>query len=358
MRIILAAGGTGGHLFPAIALGQKLQQQGHQVLLVTDSRGGSYPGLDPLMPLRVLNMGRYQKGLLKKISLGFSLVKAFFKAFRTVINFKPDCIVGFGGFPSTPTLCAGIICHIPLIGYELNAYIGRVNRHLISFLKVVATSFSKTYGIPEKYESKIKYVGGIVRPSMIPAPYKNWQPHTPFCIVIIGGSQGAKSFDTMIPAAISILPLEMRQYIEIWQQSKSTTLEDDYKKLQVTSYIAPFFTDINALMQKAHLIIGRAGGSTSAELLHMKRPSILIPYPHAMDDHQYYNGKNIELLGGGWVVREGKNSIQELQTHLKNMTSKPDILKCAATALETASNSHAVNHLVKILENLQYKDTK
>jgi UDP-N-acetylglucosamine--N-acetylmuramyl-(pentapeptide) pyrophosphoryl-undecaprenol N-acetylglucosamine transferase len=350
MRFILASGGTGGHLFPAVSLAKALRARGHDVLLITDTRGQSFPGLDQDIPLAVLPLGRYSSGVLQKASLAFSLIWAFLQTFWIVLKHRPDAIIGFGGFPSTPSMVVGWLLRKPLIVYDLNAYIGRVNRFFAPRVKCIATSFPQCYGIKDKYQSKLQYVGGIVRPEMQPKPYKIWTAKGPINVVIIGGSQGALSFNTIIPEAMNALPAAIKKQLQVTQQSKAPELQDLYKNMGITAEIHPFLINMNKLLQGAHLVICRAGGSTVAELMAMGRPAILIPYPHAMDDHQYYNAKNLEELGAGWIVREGPECIKELQTHLHRLLTHGEVLKEAAGQLKKIQGIQAVDNLANLIE--------
>jgi UDP-N-acetylglucosamine--N-acetylmuramyl-(pentapeptide) pyrophosphoryl-undecaprenol N-acetylglucosamine transferase len=350
MRFILASGGTGGHLFPAVSLAKTLRARGHDVLLITDTRGKSFPGLDPNIPLAVLPLGRYRSGLLQKMFLAFSLIWAFLQTLWIVLWHKPDAIIGFGGFPSTPSMVVGWLLRKPLIVYDLNAYIGRVNRFFAPWVKCIATSFPRCYGIQDKYKSKLQYVGGIVRPEMQSKPYRSWGEKGKINIVVIGGSQGALSFNTLIPEAMNALPAAVKKRLHITQQSKTPELEDIYGNMGITAEIYPFLTNMSKLLQEAHLVICRAGGSTVAELMAMGRPAILLPYPHAMDDHQYYNAKNLEELGAGWIVREGPDCIKELQTHLHRLLTHGEVLKEAAGQLKKIQGIQAVDNLANLIE--------
>ena len=350
MRFILASGGTGGHLFPAVSLAKTLRARGHDVLLVTDTRGKSFPGLDQDIPLAVLPLGCYRSGVLQKLFLAVSLIWAFFQTFWIVLRHRPDAIIGFGGFPSTPSMVVGWLLRTPLIGYDLNAYIGRVNRFFAPWVRCIATSFPHCYGIQEAYQSKLKYVGGIVRPDMKPKPYKVWTAKDKINVVVIGGSQGALSFNTLIPEAMKGLPAAVKKRLHITQQSKSPELQDVYTNMGIVVEVHPFLTNMGKLLQGAHLVICRAGGSTVAELMAMGRPAILIPYPHAMDDHQYYNAKNLEELGAGWIVREGPDCIKELQSHLHRLLTHGEVLKEAAGQLKKIQGIQAVDNLADFLE--------
>lgn len=355
MRLILASGGTGGHLFPAVSLGKTLKRRGHDILLITDTRGQAFPGLDKDIPISVLPLGRYKSGIMQKFFLALSLIWAFFQTFWIVCKYRPHAIIGFGGFPSTPSMVVGWLLRTPLIVYDLNAYIGRVNRFFAPFVKCIATSFPDSYGVKDKHKSKLVYVGGIVRPDMKAKPYKLWGPKGKINIVVMGGSQGALSFSTIIPEAIAKLPKALKSKLHITQQTRVPETQEVYKAMGVEAELYPFLTNVSKLLQEAHLVICRSGGSTVAELMAMGRPAILLPYPHAMDDHQYYNAKNLEALGAGWIVREGMNCAKELESHLHRLLTHGEVLKEAARQLQKIQGIQAVDNLANLIEQQLHK---
>jgi UDP-N-acetylglucosamine--N-acetylmuramyl-(pentapeptide) pyrophosphoryl-undecaprenol N-acetylglucosamine transferase len=337
--IVLAAGGTGGHVFPAYALAEHLLKEGHRVYLITDQRGADFKNSPPQLTILTLPLCRSKNGVLAHIRLFFSIFLSFLVSLVYLFKIKPHVILGFGGFPSAPTLVSGIVLrpfrHHLLMLHEQNAVLGRVNKIFIPFVQILATSFPKTWGIAEKFQSKIRVTGNLVRPifqDIAKTPYKIPSKEGPIHLLVIGGSQGAKVFSTLIPNALAKLPSDIQKRLHVTQQSRPEMINETmalYEKIHIPVTVSSFFPNIHELISKAHLIICRSGASTLFEIAQAKRPAIYIPFPYAMDNHQYFNARVVADLGGAWLIEENHAAPEALETLLKNVLADPKKLATA-----------------------------
>ena len=314
-RIILTAGGTGGHTLPAISLAHELIKDGCQVHLVSDSRGMRNIKAPKDLNLHILHLRFFQKqGIIYKI-LGMIelLTQAFFMIFY-LLKQKPQMVVGFGGFPSFPLLAAAWILRIPYALHEQNAIFGRVNRLFLKHASKIFTSFPGTRGI---------HVGNPVRSEFLeeytPEPSKK------ITLLIIGGSQGASIFARIIPQAIELLPKTLQSKLVIYQQSRShdkESLIEKYTGKKAT--VETFFSNIPELMKKADIIITRSGASTLAEIMALNKKALLLPYPFAMDNHQQMNAEEFVKMGYGWMVLDKDFTPEFLAKFLKETKDLPE----------------------------------
>lgn len=358
--IILASGGTGGHVFPAYALGAHFLKEGHHVHLLTDQRGSNFQGKPKKLGISILPLTRRKRGLLPLLILLLSLIPSTFMGLYHLLRLNPQVILGCGGFPSAPTLVAAILLRPfrrhKIVLLEQNAFIGRVNRKLLPFVHVLATSFPKTWGIPKRFQHKVSVAGNLVR-DVFTAPskkaYEAPKKTGTIRLLIIGGSQGARSFSTLVPNALNNLPETLRKRIHVVQQSRPEMIEQTqklYKKMKIHLTTQPFFDNIHDLMEKAHLIICRSGSSTVFEVAHSKRPAIFVPFPHAMDNHQYFNAQAVVTLEGGWMCQE--KEIKHLSPLLKNVLEDPKKLARAAQNVHDLVERDALkcfSHLINSL---------
>lgn len=358
--IFLAAGGTGGHVYPAYALAAHLIQEGYDVTLLTDRRGASYPKCSLSLKVVQLPLGRKGGGI---FSLGrwlFSMVFSVGISFYHLIKESPSMVLGFGGFPSAPTLVAAIllkpILHHKIILHEQNAVVGKVNRWLIRFVDKVAVSFPKTWGIKKCWEGKVVVTGNFVRPEFREGFfYEPFQEKGPIHILVIGGSQGARSFSTLVPHALKALPAALKNRLCIHQQCRSETLEATrafYKDLHIKTIVESFFSNIPALMREAHLVICRAGSSTVFEVATTKRPAIYIPFPYAMDNHQYFNALVIQNMGGGWIFDEAQEDKESLNKLVYDLLTTPKKLATASQNVHDLVKEDAAMCFSKLIQSL------
>jgi UDP-N-acetylglucosamine--N-acetylmuramyl-(pentapeptide) pyrophosphoryl-undecaprenol N-acetylglucosamine transferase len=361
-KILLAAGGTGGHVFPAYALAEHLLKKQHKVHLITDCRGSSFQKPPKDLKTITLPLRKTVKGAKNKLLMLLSLIPCFFVSLYEILRFKPNSIIGFGGFPSFPTILAAIflkpfLMH-KIILHEQNAVLGRVNRWLLPFVHQLAASFPQTWGLAKRFQKKVCITGNFVRQEFSPIakkPYEPFDKKDPIRLLIIGGSQGALSFSTIIPAALASLPASLKKRLHVVQQSRPEMLEHTrtfYQALKIPATVESFFPNIATLMEKAHLVISRAGASTVFEVSQAKRPAILIPYPHAMDNHQYFNALVVDKLKGGWLVEETDPKAQEtLNALLKALLENPKKLGAASTSIHNLVKENTLACFLALVEN-------
>lgn len=357
-NIILASGGTGGHIFPAVALAAALKSRGYNPILVTDERYSNY-AMENSLETRMIKAGKPGgKGIFKLAGAVINMVIGYFQARSLLKQIKPLVVVGFGGYPSFPTMMAATRNGFKTIIHEQNSLLGRANHVLSSKVDYIATSFQQVIGIDEKDSGKIVLTGNPVRAAikiLREMPYPDFSDDGILKILITGGSQGASVFSKVVPEAMRLLPIEQRKRIRIDQQCRKADIEEvkkAYDELNVSADIKTFFNDIPARLASSHLVIARAGASTIAEIAVAGRPAILVPYPHAKDDHQTINANAIEDTGGGWLVPEEAFTKEALAARIESILNLPDKLKDTAKKISAAGIADADKNLADLVEKL------
>jgi len=352
--IVLATGGTGGHVFPAEALAEVLLVSSHKIVLITDKRFANFKtGALSQVQTRTIRTGTVAGSPIKKIFGVAGLAAGMVQAFMLLRRLKPAVVIGFGGYPSFPTLFAASILHIPTIIHEQNSVLGRANRLLAGRVQHIATSFPNTLMMEDKDKGKIVVTGNPVRASVKALrnlPYSGLQQDGKVNILVTGGSQGATIFSQVVPAAIALLPESLRARIRVDQQCREgdvAATREAYKELGINADVAAFFVDLPTRLAGAHLVIARSGASTIFELAVSGRPAILVPLPTSMDNHQYYNANAFEDVGGGWVMNQNGFTAQSLAARLEAFITAPDTLTKAA---ENAKKLGAENSAQKLAE--------
>ncbi|MGH1418580.1 MAG: undecaprenyldiphospho-muramoylpentapeptide beta-N-acetylglucosaminyltransferase [Hyphomicrobiaceae bacterium] len=364
--ILLAAGGTGGHLFPAFALGEELGRRGYIVDLVTDMRGDRYGSDFPAreiyqVPAATLGGGGRKVG--KVVKTAATLTKGTTAAYRLLKRVRPDAVVGFGGYPTFPPLVAAKMRAIPTALHEQNAVLGRANRMLAGRVTAIATSFEQTKYLSEKLSQKVVVTGNPVRDRVIAAAQTPFDPPTgdkPFKLIVFGGSQGARYFSDTVPTALAAMPLEIRQRIQIVQQCREEDLErvkKAYATIGVVAQLATFFADLPQLIAESHLVVGRAGASSIAELTVIGRPSILVPLPHALDNDQLNNARQLAESGGAWCIEQKDLSAERLADEIVALATSGDRLVAAADAARRQGRPDAVARFGDLVVKLAEKDS-
>jgi len=355
---VLMAGGTGGHLFPAMALAQELIRRGHAVELMTDHRVESYGADFPARQIHVVPAATPSlRNPLKFVAGGFTILRGIAIAFGKLRGVRPDAVIGFGGYPTFPPFVAASLLGIPGILHEQNAVMGRANRALIRFADILAMSFPATRFAEDANVEKV-VTGNPVRDRVraaAAAPYPPLDGKGAIQLVVFGGSQGAKAISDIVPAAVALLPEALRQRLHIVQQARPEDIErvtESYRQSRISVELAPFIPDLPERMARAHLVIGRSGASTIAELTVLGRPAILIPLPGAIDADQKHNAQVLETGGGGWVAEQATLSPQSLATRLEALLSDPPLLKRAAAAARALGQPRAVEKLADLAEML------
>ncbi len=328
--IILVAGGTGGHVFPAQALASELQGRNCALALFTDRRGAAWGDELKGVDYHHIQAGQVTAGGLiararGALSLGFGLLKAR----RLLRELKPNVVVGFGSYASFPAMMAATRLGIPTLIHEQNALLGRANRMLAPHVSAIATSFPNVAGIEPEDQDKVRLTGNPVRQSvraLAEKPYPTLTSSGPIHLLVLGGSQGATVFSEVIPETLSRLTKEMRARLKVSQQCRPEDIDKvsaAYDRLRLKAELATFFDDVPERISEAHCVISRAGASTTAELTVAGRPVILVPYPHAAGDHQTLNARAVEAAGAALVMPEANFTPQTLSARLKLLLSNP-----------------------------------
>ena len=357
--VILAAGGTGGHVFPAEALAAELQTRGYRLALFTDKRGGNYSGVLGDLETKKLSAGGVAgRGIFGKIMSALSLGIGTLQAKRLLGKMGPSVVVGFGGYASVPTMIAASLGGYASMIHEQNAVLGRANRLLAPKVKRICTSFDHVDHIGEVDENKIIFTGMPVRSNIIEVrttPYNELTKDGPIEVLILGGSQGAQVFSDILPETFAKLPPKMRERLHITQQCRPEVLDETreaYKRNSLNVTLESFFDDVPERLAKAHLLIARSGASTVAEATTVGRPSILVPYPYAIDDHQSRNAHAIDEAGAGWLMPQEAFTADILSDRLEALFSEPKTLNTTAAASLNAGRPDAASRLADAVEEL------
>lgn len=352
--VVLATGGTGGHVFPAEALAGELEARGLPFALVTDSRGRQWQGALSRRPIHYIHSASPSGSLRRRLGAVLSLGLGLFDAWRALGRIGPSVVVGFGGYASVPTMIAARLRRLPAMLHEQNAVLGKANRLVLGGAVRVATSFSRTLHLPVD-DRRVCLVGNPVRApvgALRNSPYRAPAEGRVIDLLVFGGSQGAASFSQVVPDAILSLPAALRGRIRLVQQCRTEDIERVRARYSAAGLVAeldPFFADLPSRLAAAHLVIGRSGASTVAELATIGRPSILVPYPHAADDHQSANARALEATGACIVVPHAAFTAEALATLLNALFAEPQRLSAMATAAHAAGRPDAAARLADLV---------
>jgi UDP-N-acetylglucosamine--N-acetylmuramyl-(pentapeptide) pyrophosphoryl-undecaprenol N-acetylglucosamine transferase len=356
--LVLAAGGTGGHVFPARALAAEIKSRGWYVAFITDVRGAAISSMEDIETFTVSAGGIAGKSIWGRlssiVSLGIGMVQAWFILKRL----KPDVVVGFGGYPSVPTMMAAKYGNYVMAIHEQNAVLGRANRLLASSVARIATSYNTMKAIPDHVTQSVTLTGMPVRQQVIDCrhtPYADINESGPLNLLVLGGSQGALVLSQIVPAAIAMLDDAMRRRVRVVQQCRVEDLENvrrAYEEIGVDAVLDTFIDDVPRRIVDAHLLIARAGASTVAECMVIGRPAILVPYPHAVDDHQSANAHAIASAGAGWIMDQSVFTAENLSLRLSELFGSVEILKAAAKCACKVGVADAASRLADLVEDL------
>jgi len=357
--ILLCAGGTGGHLFPAEALSHALQKRGASVHLVTDARALKYSGDFPASAIHCVPAATITGGsVFGKIKAALMIGRGLLAARALLRRIQPGCVVGFGGYPTVPPLLAAQHLQIPTLLHEQNAVAGRANRLLARRATLIGTGFPDVGGLSPEMRGKTRFVGNPLRPNVLSAAHEPAPAFTgTLNLLITGGSQGARVFSDIVPAAIALLEPEMRARLAITQQARGedeARVRTAYAALNVQAEVAPFFADLPHRIAQSHLIIGRAGASTVSELAAIGRASILVPLPGAIDQDQAANAAILAKAGGADMVRQPDFTPQWLANDLKQLILNPSGLTTQAAAAKSAGILDAADRLAELVLSLAH----
>jgi UDP-N-acetylglucosamine--N-acetylmuramyl-(pentapeptide) pyrophosphoryl-undecaprenol N-acetylglucosamine transferase len=351
--VVVAAGGTGGHLFPAEALTVALIRRGITVDLVTDERAtryGEFPGRATHIVPSATFAGRDPVSVARTT---LKLGRGTFEAVRLFGRLRPAAVVGFGGYPTIPPVLAAALRRIPAVIHEQNAVLGRANRLLGPRARAIATGFRGLFADSPRLAAKATHTGNPVRPAVVEAaatPYRSLEGT--FRVLVFGGSQGARVMADIMPAAIELVPMAVRARLAVTQQARDEDVgraRTAYERLGVAAEVEPFFRDLPARMAASHIVISRSGASTVAELAAIGRPSILVPLPHALDQDQRANAGMLERAGGAIMMEQTRFTPDRVAAEIARLAADPAKLAAMAAAARRQGILDAADRLADLV---------
>ena len=358
--IVLAAGGTGGHMIPAQALAHELITRRRALVLITDRRGRRYGGaLETIETVVIRAATLTGLSLIGRLRVLAAIVLGTLQARRVLARLKPAAVVGFGGYPSLPTMMAANRARVPTVIHEQNALLGRVNRFLARRATALALSVPETLRVSSRDHPKARVVGNPVRSNVAAVgsqPYQPPQAEQPISLLIFGGSQGATILARVVPAALAHLPAALRARLRVSQQCRPedlTATRKAYAEADIAAETTPYFEDLPMRLAAAQLVIARAGASTIAELTAAGRPAILVPYPSATDDHQTANAGVLNDAGAAWLMPQADLSSTALGDLLRMLLPDGARLIAAAAAAHRLGRRDAARSLADLVEAVE-----
>ena len=352
---VVAAGGTGGHMFPAEALSRELAGRGWRIVLATDHRGEQYAHGFPAEERLALDAAT-GSGPIGMAKAGVAILKGVGQARAALTRLDAAVVVGFGGYPSAPALLAALSQKRPTLLHEQNAVLGRTNRWLAPYVGSIASSFPNLQKVPDSVRDRVTLIGNPVRPdirALFDRPFAAPVDGGPIHVLVTGGSQGARILSETAPRALAALPETLRRRLKVQQQSRPETLEaarQIYLEAGIEAEVAPFFRDMAARLSSAHLVIGRAGASTCSELAVAGLPSLLIPLKIAMDDHQRFNAASLADAGGAEVMLEDAVTVEAMTAALAAILPDPARLTAMSAGARSAALPDATSDLADLVE--------
>jgi len=356
--IMIAAGGTGGHLFPGQALSQELRRRGHEIVLITDERVQRFdkliPGADVFSVPAATFSGR---GLFGLFSAFGKIVSGTSQSLAVLGRTKPALVIGFGGYPTMPPMLAAILRRVPTIVHEQNAVLGRVNKAVAPFVHAIASTFPAPKYLKERDEAKLVVTGNPVRDAVLAQADQPYEVPTEgrIRLLVFGGSQGARVMSDVVPVALAALPNALRERLDVTQQCRPEDVERvraTYNKAAVSANLSAFFDNMPEEIAQAHLVIGRAGASSVSELAVIGRPSILVPLPHSLDQDQKANAEVLSSVGAAWTIEQDQFTPEFLSERLESLFNDPNKLAQAAQAAKAQGKPDAVVALANLVEQI------
>lgn len=354
--VLVAAGGTGGHLFPAEALSVALGRRAIAVELATDRRAARYGGGFPAEHVHVIPSATLRgRGPLAYARTGILLGVGVATAWLILGRLKPAIVVGFGGYPTVPPLVAAAWRGIPTLIHDANAVMGRANRLLAPRVTAIATAFAGVLDAEPELAAKATVTGNPVRPVVVQAavtPYDIPESGAPLRLLVFGGSQGARVMADIVPPAVARLDPGLRSRLNIVQQAREEDVgrvTATYQAMNVVAEVASFFPDLPERMAAAHLVVSRAGASTVAELAAIGRPAILVPLPHALDQDQLANARVLENAGGAILLTQDAFTPDRLAAELTALAAAPMRLATMAVTANSVGHIDAAERLAGLV---------
>ncbi|THD81244.1 MAG: undecaprenyldiphospho-muramoylpentapeptide beta-N-acetylglucosaminyltransferase [Phenylobacterium sp.] len=354
---VVAAGGTGGHLFPAQALAEALIARGWTIVLASDERVAGFAGDFPAERRIALSAATYKPGdPIGMARAGFAVMRGALQARAAYREIGPHVVVGFGGYPSAPALVAALWERRPTVIHEQNAVMGRANRKLAGRVNTVACAFPTLLKAPPKVVGRAIVVGNPVRPpirALAEVPYAPPTAEGPLRLLVTGGSQGARLLSELVPEAVAALPDDLKRRLTVQQQTRQESMETArriYRNAVVDAEIAPFFRDMAGRLAAAHLVIGRAGAGSVCEFAVAGKPAILVPLAIALDDDQGQNARLLAEAGGAEIARENQLTVESLSGALEKLLTNPARLARMAAASRSVAIPDAAERLADVVE--------
>ncbi|WP_442680294.1 undecaprenyldiphospho-muramoylpentapeptide beta-N-acetylglucosaminyltransferase [Sphingomonas sp. ASY06-1R] len=357
-HFVLAAGGTGGHMVPAHALGRELARRGHRVALVTDERGKRIPGLFDGIETHVMPAGRVAGGPLGWLKAWAGIRAGRAMARRLYRDLQPTAVVGFGGYPALPALLAALDNRVATAVHEQNAVLGRVNRLLARRVDAIATAYPQVQRLNPKHAIKTFLVGNPVREEVKAigrGRFPAYGEDMPLNLLVTGGSQGATILSSVVPAGLGLLPTEIRARLKVVQQCRPediAAVRAEYQRLHIVAELTTYLEDLPSVLAASHLVIARAGASTIAELTVAGRPAILVPLPSAMDDHQTANAHEMAVEGGARAIPQAQFTPERVAAEILSLVGDPEALIAAAAHAKACGRPNATEDLADLIEGL------
>ena len=360
--VALAAGGTGGHLFPAEALARELQARGHVVVIYTERRGAAYGKALEGLPYVVLPARSLDGGVTGKLAAGVTILRATLQARRDMKRRKVALLAGFGGYPSFAPAVAAKSLKLPLLLHEQATRLSVANRQLLRHADALATSFPKVAGSEGFDSTRITETGNPVRSDILAArgDYPALSADTPLELLVVGGSQSARVFGEVVPPALLALPDEIRRRLRLSLQYKGDDADAIVSRMQeagIAATVQPFFDDMGARLRAAHLVIARAGATTAADLLTVGRPAIFVPIPHGGSrEEQRRNADTLADAGVGWCLPEPELTSGKLGALLAELFTSSIKLPQAAAVAASMARPRAAANLADLVERMLQDD--
>jgi len=345
-------------MVPAHALAAELKSRGHGVLLITDERGARFPGLFEDVPVHILPAGRLGGGPIAWLKAVGSVIRGRSEAKALYREHRPDAVVGFGGYPAFPALLAASSMRIPTVLHEQNAVLGRVNRLLAGDAEAIGTAYDQVDRLKSGHRAKAALVGNPVRAEIArlgELPFPPFDAVAPLKILVTGGSQGATVLGKIVPEGLGLLEPSLRRRLQVVQQCRSDDIERvraQYAELGIPAELMTYIEDMAEKIADAHLVIGRAGASTIAELTAAGRPAILIPFAAATDDHQTANAREMTQAGGARTIQQASFTPEVLARQIEVMAADPQALNNAAARALSVGRPHAARDLADLVERV------
>ena len=356
--IVLSAGGTGGHLFPAEALAGELVKRGRDVVVMTDTRFANYATAFPKARIETVPSSPFNA-----IAAPLKIAAGFVVALAKLLRLKPAAVIGFGGYPSVPVMLAANFAGLPTGIIEQNAVVGRANRLVMNRVRKVAAAFPIARFAPRD-ASKVILTGNPLRPeveALWGAPYDLLQAGGPIRLLVFGGSQGARALSEIVPAALTRLPHNIKMRLSVAQQCRPEDIEQVrqiYSNAEIRCQLETFFSDLPKRMAEAQLVIARSGAGTVAELMAIGRPAILVPLPGALDDNQTPNAEILSKADAGWCVPQRLLTPDHLAQMLGGIFADPLGLARTAARAHALATPNAAGKLADVVDQLAFSSDR